>query len=246
MRRIPLMAALALLVCACSKEGDAPVAMPQSPEENGRVSLPVYLPGQINVYFDDAMVALLENGADAPEVRTKAPGLEEAMEELGVETGMDTRKSRESFVEDCSIETDQPAMIPDSYLDVTAEKIRIYKQLDSMRSEKEVDRMRAQIEDRFGKLPPELENLFQVVKVRNLGARLGFEKIIIKNGLFICFFISNQMSPYFKSPVFSKVLERITANDKLFTLKQSEGKLKIVARGVDSMQKAWTVLNKLQ
>ena len=172
--------------------------------------------------------------------------LAEAMEELGVETGMDTRKGKESFVEDCSIETDQPAMIPDSYLDVTAEKIRIYKQLDSMHSEKEVDRMRAQIEDRFGKLPPELENLFLVVKVRNLGARQGFEKIIIKNGLFIAFFITNQMSPYFKSPVFSKVLERITANDKLFTLKQSEGKLKIVARGVDSMQKAWTVLNKLQ
>ena len=85
MRRIPLMAALAaLLVCACSKEGDAPVARPQSPEENGRVSLPVYLPGQINVYFDDAMVALLENGADTPTVRTKAPGLDEAMEELGV------------------------------------------------------------------------------------------------------------------------------------------------------------------
>ena len=172
--------------------------------------------------------------------------LAEAMEELGVETGMDTRKGKESFVEDCSIETDQPAMIPDSYLDVTAEKIRIYKQLDSMHSEKEVDRMRAQIEDRFGKLPPELENLFLVVKVRNLGARLGFEKIIIKNGLFIAFFITNQMSPYFKSPVFSKVLERITANDKLFTLKQSEGKLKIAARGVDSMPKAWKVLNKLQ
>ena len=137
-------------------------------------------------------------------------------------------------------------MIPDTYLDVTAEKIRIYKQLDSMHSEKEVERMRAQITDRFGKMPPELENLFQVVKIRNLGARLGFEKIIIKNGLFIAFFITNQMSPYFKSPVFSKVLERITANEKLFTLKQSEGKLKIVARGVDSLQKAWTVLNKLQ
>ena len=172
--------------------------------------------------------------------------LAEAMEELGVETGLDTRKGKESYVEDCTIETDQPAMIPDTYLDVTAEKIRIYKQLDSMHSEKEVERMRAQITDRFGKMPPELENLFQVVKIRNLGARLGFEKIIIKNGLFIAFFITNQMSPYFKSPVFSKVLERITANEKLFTLKQSEGKLKIVARGVDSLQKAWTVLNKLQ
>ena len=172
--------------------------------------------------------------------------LAEAMEELGVETGLDTRKGKESFVEDCTIETDQPAMIPDSYLDVTAEKIRIYKQLDSVKSDKELERMRAQITDRFGKLPPELENLFHVVRIRNLGARLGFEKIIIKNGLFIAFFISNQMSPYYKSSVFSKLLERITANEKIFALKQSEGKLKIVARGVDSLQKAWTVLNKLQ
>ena len=172
--------------------------------------------------------------------------LAEAMEELGVETGIDTRKGTERFVEDCTIETDQPALIPDSYLDVTSEKIRIYKQLDSMRSEKEVERLRTQIKDRFGALPEEVENLFQVVKVRNLGAKLGFEKIIIKNGLFIAFFISNQMSPYFKSSVFSQVLEKVTENDKLFTLKQAEGKLKIVARGVDTMQKAWLVLNKLQ
>ena len=172
--------------------------------------------------------------------------LAEAMEELGVETGIDTRKGKESYVEDCSIETDQPALIPDSYLDVTAEKIRIYKQLDSMMSEKEVERMHTQIEDRFGKMPPELENLFLVVKIRNLGAKLGFEKIIIKNGLLIAFFINNQMSPYFKSPRFSSVLENISRNDRLFTLKQSEGKLKIVARGIDSMQKAWSALTKLQ
>ena len=172
--------------------------------------------------------------------------LAEAMEELGVETGIDTRKGKESYVEDCSIETDQPALIPDSYLDVTAEKIRIYKQLDSMMSEKEVERMHSQIEDRFGKMPPELENLFLVVKIRNLGAKLGFEKIIIKNGLLIAFFINNQMSPYFKSSRFSSVLENISRNDRIFTLKQSEGKLKIVARGIDSMQKAWSALTKLQ
>ena len=172
--------------------------------------------------------------------------LAEAMEELGVETGIDTRKGRDKYVEECTIDTDQPAMIPDSYMDVTAEKIRIYKQLDSLMSEKEVQRMHNQIEDRFGKLPEELENLFYVVKVRNLGAKLGFERIIIKNGLFIAFFISNQMSPYFKSPVFSGVLEKVALNDRIFTLKQSEGKLKIVSRGVESMQKAWSVLSKLQ
>jgi transcription-repair coupling factor (superfamily II helicase) len=172
--------------------------------------------------------------------------LSEAMEELGVETGMVQKNSRSSFTTDCTIETDQPAMIPDDYIDITAEKIRIYKQLDSMSSDKEIEILKTQLRDRFGKMPEELENLFYVVKVRNLGARLGFEKIIIKNGLFIAFFISNQMSPYFKSPVFTKVLERITKNENIFTLKQSEGKLKIVARGVDTMQKAYGILSKLQ
>ena len=171
--------------------------------------------------------------------------LAEAMEELGMETGMDTRAGKDSFVEDCNIETDQLALIPDSYMDVTAEKIRIYKQLDSMLNDKEIERMKLQIEDRFGKLPQEVENLFYVVKVRNLGAKLGFEKIIIKNGLFIGFFISNQMSPYYKSGTFSEVLEKIAANDRIFTLKQSEGKLKIVARGVDSMDRAYSILSRL-
>ena len=172
--------------------------------------------------------------------------LSEAMEELGVETGVATRKVDESFVEDCTVETDQPAMIPDSYIDVTAEKIRIYKQLDGLTSDKEIDRVKAQLEDRFGPMPQDADNLFYVVKVRNLGGKLGMEKIIIKNGMMIMFFISNQMSPYFKSKVFSRILERVNEYDPLFNLKQAEGKLKIVCRGIDSLDKALQTLQKLQ
>ena len=84
MRRSPLLAALAaLFVCSCAKEAESPATKTQNAVAEEFVQS-VYLPGQINVYFDDALVALLENGADAPAVRTKAPGLEEAMEELGV------------------------------------------------------------------------------------------------------------------------------------------------------------------
>ena len=171
--------------------------------------------------------------------------LSEAMEELGVETGWSARSGKSSFVEDCTIETDQPAMIPDDYIDITAEKIRIYKQLDAMTAEKEINRYASQLADRFGPLPRELENLFYVVKVRNLGGRLGFEKIIIKNGLFIAFFLANQMSPYFQSETFDRVLKRVTELNRL-TLKQSEGKLKVVAREIDTMEKAYALLNSLQ
>ena len=172
--------------------------------------------------------------------------LAEAMEELGVETGLVAGRRDDSFIEDCSIETDQPAMIPDSYIDITAEKIRIYKQLDSLSSDKEIDRTRDKLVDRFGEMPEEVDNLFDVVKIRNLGGRLGFEKIIIKNGMMILFFISNPMSNYYKTKVFSNILARINKNAGLFNLKQTEGKLKIVSRGIDSLPLALHTLEKLQ
>ena len=168
--------------------------------------------------------------------------LAEAMEELGVETGINSRKNDDAFIRDCTIETDQLAMIPDSYIDITAEKIRIYKQLDSLSSDKEIDRTRESLKDRFGNLPPETENLFDVVKIRNLGGKLGFEKIIIKNGMMIMFFISNPMSPYYKSKVFSDVLAKVGTRERLFNLKQTEGKLKIVTRGIDSLPSALSTL----
>ena len=171
--------------------------------------------------------------------------ISEAMEEIGLEVGVTQNRQDSVFLDNCTIETDQPAMIPDEYIDITAEKIRIYRQLDAISSDKEMDRFRSQLQDRFGKFPAEVDNLFHVVKIRNLGAKLGFEKIIIKNGMFICFFIANQMSPYFKSDVFGKVIARINDNP-VFTFKQSEGKLKIVARGVDSLEKALSLLRKLQ
>ena len=156
-----------------------------------------------------------------------------------------TKSDRSRFVTECTIETDQPAMIPDDYIDVTAEKIRIYRMIDAMSSDKEIDRYAAQLADRFGTLPAEVANLFEVVKIRNLGASLGFEKVIVKNGLMIAFFIANPMSPYYKSQTFATVLERAAAIPR-FELKQTESKLKIVVRGIPSLKEAHSVLGKLR
>ncbi len=171
--------------------------------------------------------------------------LAEAMEELGVETGIIAKNDRGKFVTDCVVETDQPAMIPDDYIDVTAEKIRIYRTIDAMSSDKDIDRFASQLADRFGEFPAEIGNLFEVVKIRNLGAALGFEKVIVKNGLLIAFFIANQMSPYYKSDTFARVLEKSAAQPHL-ELKQTESKLKIISRGVDSLKAAHTILGKLR
>ncbi len=172
--------------------------------------------------------------------------LAEAMEELGVETGIVSKTNNDNYVHDCTIETDQLALIPDSYIDMTAEKIRIYKELDSLTSDKELDKMRIRLEDRFGKMPEELIRLFDIVRIRQLGIKLGFEKIIIKNGVMIAFFISNPLSQYYRSEKFAKVIENMNVNPTLFELKQNDNKLRIFSRNVDGISKAYSILKKLQ
>ena len=172
--------------------------------------------------------------------------LSEAMEEIGIETGITVSRSSEKFVEDCTVETDQPAYIPDDYIDITAEKIRIYKQMDAMTDDREIELLARRMEDRFGALPQEVKNLLNVVKIRNLGAKTGFEKIIVKNGMQIMFFVNNPMSAYYNSKEFEKVLDRVNQNPTLYKFNQDSGKLRTVSRGVDSLDKALQILKRLQ
>ena len=172
--------------------------------------------------------------------------LSEAMEELGMETGLTAKNVHDSFTDDCTIETDQVALIPDSYIDVTAEKIRIYKELDSLSRDQDIDKMAERLKDRFGAIPPELESLFDIVRIRQIGKKLGFEKIIIKNGLLIAFFISNPMSPYYRSETFEEVLRKVSEKGTVFELKQHDSRLRIISRNVDSIGKALSLLSFLK
>lgn len=171
--------------------------------------------------------------------------LSEAMEELGVETGLTSKNIRDSYVEDCTIDTDEVALIPDSYIGVPSEKLAIYRKLDSMADDSGLDKMAVELTDRFGPIPDELISLFNIVRIRHIGEKLGFEKIIIKNGILICHFISNQMSPYYKSKTFERVIASINENTRLFDMKQSGGHLRIVSRNVDSVSRALAILRKL-
>ena len=112
-------------------------------------------------------------------------------------------------------------------------------------SEKEIEQMKVKLADRFGALPEELSRLFDIVRIRLAGQKAGFEKIIIKNGVMIAFFISNPLSQYYRSDRFSKILENISSNPNLFELKNNDNKLRIFVRNVDTISKAYTILSKL-
>ncbi len=171
--------------------------------------------------------------------------LAEAMDELGLETGIRTKRDDAGFKVECTIETDEQAFIPDSYINVPTEKIRVYKELDAMPDRRTVEQFRERLIDRFGPLPQEAESLFNVVKVRQIGEKLGFEKLIVKNGILIAFFVSNPLSGYYKSKTFERIIERVNAKYPLYELKQNNDKLRIVVKKIDSIAKAISVLEKL-
>lgn len=172
--------------------------------------------------------------------------LAEAMEELGVDAFEDgSAPQNDAFVTDCTIDTDIVALIPEDYIDVQVEKIRIYKELDAAQDDKVLMRMRANLEDRFGAIPKELDALFDIVRIRTLGRKLGFEKIIIKNGIVIFFFITNPMSSYFRSKRFSAIIENINRNPGLFEMKQKDNSLRLVSRNVNTLAAAYSLISKL-
>ena len=91
-----------------------------------------------------------------------------------------------------------------------------------------------------------MKNLLVVVKLRNLGARTGFEKIIVKNGMQIMFFVSNPMSGYYQSKQFERVIGKVNDNPSIFKVNQDKGKLRTVSRGVISLETALKLLQRLQ
>ncbi|MCQ2154711.1 MAG: transcription-repair coupling factor, partial [Bacteroidales bacterium] len=172
--------------------------------------------------------------------------LAEAMEELGMDAFQeDGAGQSENFITDCTIDTDIIALIPEDYVDVPMEKIRIYKELDAAGDDKVLMHLRTNLEDRFGPIPEELDALFDIVRIRTIGRKLGFEKIIIKNGIMICFFVSNPMSSYFRSKKFAGIIDKLNANQGIFELKQKDSTLRLISREVGSSASAHSLLSRL-
>ncbi len=150
-----------------------------------------------------------------------------------------------NFTSDCHIETDLEVLIPDSYINIVAEKIRLYKLLDSMTTERELLSFAAEMEDRFGSIPQQVKELMNVVRLRVTAQKLGFEKIMLKKGQMICFFISNKMSPYYRSETFTRVLSAIQNGGRRFALKEQNDRLSVTVADVESVQMALNLLSSI-
>jgi len=179
--------------------------------------------------------------------------LREAVAELRAE-GLDVAglsdRERESvaelrYVEDAVVEIDAAAELPDSYVSQTAEKLRLYRELDALRSEEELQRFEQRLRDRFGALPPQAVELLNVVRLRWEAVRLGMERVKVKNGLMIVHFVGDAESPFYRSEVFSSLLQRVAQRPDRFVLKQHNNRLAMTVRGITDIAEAWKTLKSL-
>lgn len=140
------------------------------------------------------------------------------------------------WFDDCTIDTDLEVLIPESYIDNIAERLSVYKTIDSFKTEYDIQKFRNELKDRFGSIPNQTEELFNAVRLRMKGEELGLEKITLKKNTMICYFISNKNSSYYQSEVFSRVLQFLQKPaSKLVDFKEKNGKLTLTLKNIKTI-----------
>ncbi len=149
---------------------------------------------------------------------------------------------QDDFVQDCTIDTDLEILIPDDYVESITERLSLYQRLDSCETEEELQTMAAEMKDRFGPLPQQVDDLFISVRCRRLAVALGFEKMSLKDDALRCYFINRPDSPYFESPTFQRILSFIQTGTNKAKLKQSGRLFILVIEDVKSMEAVYRFL----
>jgi transcription-repair coupling factor (superfamily II helicase) len=149
---------------------------------------------------------------------------------------------QDDFVQDCTIDTDLEILIPDDYVESITERLSLYQRLDSCETEEELQAMAAEMKDRFGPLPQQVDDLFITVRCRKLAVALGFEKMSLKDDTLRCYFINRPDSPYFESQTFQQVLSFIQTGTNKAKLKQSGRLFILVIEDVKSMEAVYRFL----
>ena len=142
---------------------------------------------------------------------------------------------QDDFVQDCTIDTDLEILLPDDYVESITERLSLYQRLDNCETEEELVEMKKELEDRFGTLPQQVEDLFITVRCRKLAVDLGFEKMSLKMETLRCFFINRPDSPYFESGTFEKLIQFLQTETNQGKLKQTGKLFMLIANNMKRM-----------
>jgi transcription-repair coupling factor (superfamily II helicase) len=179
--------------------------------------------------------------------------LNEAVHELKdeefAELYADEIKSSDSthqFVNDCMIESDLELMFPTYYIENVSERITLYRELDNLDTEEELNAFEQRLEDRFGKLPQEALQLIIALRLRWLAMQLGFEKVVLKNERLIGYLVSNLKSTYYQTNTFGAVLGYMASNPHTCQLKEQNSRRSVSIKHIKTIEEGYAVLTTMQ
>lgn len=153
--------------------------------------------------------------------------------------------SGEEFVEECQVESDLELLLPANYVTGSSERMLLYRELDGLTLDKDVNAFRLRLEDRFGPVPPETEELLRIVPLRRLAARLGVEKVFLKGGRMTLFFVSNPDSPYYQSAAFGKMIDYMMKYTRRCDLREQNGRRSMLVKDIPNVETAVSVLQEI-
>ena len=151
----------------------------------------------------------------------------------------------ESYVSDCSLESDLEMYFPDQYVPSDSERMLLYRELDGLQTDDQLKAYRTRLIDRFGPVPHVGEELMQVVPLRRLGKGLGCEKMVLKQNRLALFFVSNPDSPFYRSEAFDRILDFVGSNPRRCNFREANGKRSIVIADVPTVTQAVSILSQM-
>lgn len=170
---------------------------------------------------------------------------EQEAKEKGSGTGAaagSTPMDASRYVDECTVETDLDLCFPDSFVPDGSERILLYRELDSMEREQDIQRFRDRLQDRFGQIPKQADELIRLVTLRRMGRELGIEKIYLKAGRMSLFFVANPDSPYYESEAFGAILAYAGQNPMLCRLREEGTKRSLQVSDVKDIDSAIGIL----
>ena len=174
--------------------------------------------------------------------------LKEAVLELKNEEFSDTLTPDDSsdgqeFVADCVIESDMELLLPPEYVPQESERISLYKELDGIERELDLQQFKLHLEDRFGKIPKETAELLRIPRLRYLARRLGIEKVVLKQGSMYIYFVDENNKAYYQSPMFGRLLNFLQANPRRCRIREKNGRRSFAIADVPTVEEAVALLN---
>jgi transcription-repair coupling factor (superfamily II helicase) len=151
-----------------------------------------------------------------------------------------------NFIKDCQVDTDMEILFSDDYIANITERMSLYKELDDMETEEQLQLYEKNLIDRFGPLPKQAKELLNAIRLRWISIEIGFEKVVLKNNRMVGFFIAKQDSPFYESPAFHRVIDFMKQQPHAARLKETPGnKLTMVFDRVGNLNEALQVCKKI-